>query len=249
MVDDDAAPVPLPAPMWLPFALLGATAAFFCMLGLCLVLTDMRFAAPWSAAVSGGFAGALAGGLLRRWRSLHDPWLTPGKKLSRVALVVMSAGACVGASVTLCTVREGLLAFVQPLVVMACGVVGLLGLAVLERVEHRARRDLESVVDALSVLEPASATDVRGAGGRDLGLGEGGFSRVQLRDAYRGTRHGEVVLRGDPDEAREALRDAVARRRRALVFGLIAALVSSVAAFGYGDTHRHRILSELRGAR
>lgn len=299
--DDEPPPLP-PASMVLPFAMLGAAAAFFCVLGVAVAMKDARFTLPGPSIASGALVGGLAGLALRRWKGLHQRWLPHERRLLRIALVVFLAGAAIGGFVSWWTGRDWRFAIVgagagvacatffvpgasfivesatratrarsgsivaaadrrsiwstalaatalAPVMAVPATAVGLVSfslgaivqvaliggvalsatgaLAALALVETRARRRLESAIDSVSELAPAAEQDAAAPGVRDLGLGDVAFSRVHLRDAYRGTRHGEVVLRGDPDEAREAMHDAITRRRRSLVVGLIALVTTS----------------------
>jgi hypothetical protein len=294
MLDDDK-PAPLPAPMWLPFALLASAAAFYSVLGMAAVMRDARFTKPAPALVAGALVGALTGVVLRRWRRLHDPWLPPERQRALVALVVCLSGAVIGflllvvdharyaatglVSGAACAVlfipgavfivnaasratrarngsivagadrrsiwsttfaavavapivavpatAIGLVSFslgrvAQPAVVAAATVVALVALVVLEIIEVRASSALDRIVAHIDRLEIAQEADADVGTARDLGLGDVAFSSLRLRDAYRGARHGEIALRGDPDEAREALLQARSQRRRTRTLGLIA---------------------------
>lgn len=309
-------PIVLPASMALPFAVLGAAATWFSLLGVAFLVRDARFTSPWPAPVVGAAVAMAAAVVLRRWRGLHHPDLPSDRRLLRIALVIGVAGALIGAAVTAWTapgafetamgavgglgcamifvpgasfvveaaaratrarhgsivagadrrtiwgttlaaiaiaptlavpaVAVGRASFaLDPLTELAsivlCAVVALVALAALEMVEHRARARLEvAIADAVD-LEDASATDVVAAGARDLGLGEAGRARRHLRDAYRGARHAEIVLRGDADQARLALDDAVARRRRGCVVALAALACTFPGAFGLTEESLARL--------
>jgi len=319
MLDEDRAG-PLPAPMWLPFALLGSVAAFFSVLGVAVVLKDARFTLPDPAVLAGAGVGGLAGVVLRRWRRLHDPWLPPERQRALVALVVAVAGALIGGILVWCSERRwpeaaggalsgaicsaffvpgavfmvqaaaratrarggsivagsdrrsmwsttlavlavapvvsmpatavGLISstlgpILQPALVIGATALALAGLAILESLEVLARVRLGQVIEDVAGLEVARESDARGARELDFGLGDGAFSKLRFRDAYRGARDAEVALRGDPDEAREAIDDACGRRRRTRTLGIVAfvaalpaitALAIRVEAHGTLDT-------------
>jgi hypothetical protein len=310
---DDEPPPPPPASMVLPFAMLGAAAAFFCVLGVAVAMKDARFTLPGPAVATGAVVGALTGLALRRWKGLHQRWLPHERRLLRVALVVGAAGAAIGGFVSWWTGREwpfavqgagagvacaiffvpgasfivesatratrarsgsivagadrrsiwstalaatalapvmavpataaGLVSFslgaiAQVALIVGVALMATCALVVLTLVEVRARRRLEVAIDAVKELAPAAEQDAAPAGVSDLGLGDVAFSRVHLRDAYRGARHGEVVLRGDPDEAREAIVDAIARRRRSLVLGLVALVTTFASWFAFASDAR-----------
>lgn len=114
----------------------------------------------------------------------------------------------------------------QPAAIVGATVLAAVALIVLEVIEIRARSVFERVVSVIDELEPAHDGDATGVQTRDLGLGEGGFSKLSLRDAYRGARHAEVALRGDPDEARVAFDEARSRRGRTRTLGVLAFLAA-----------------------
>lgn len=316
VLDDAGPPPPRPASMALPFAVLGAAATWFCVLGVAFFVRDAQFTSPWPAPAVGAVIAAAAGGVLRRWRGLHHPDLPNDRRLLRIALVVGVAGALIGAAVTGWTARGAFEALMGGVSGVACAIifvpgasfvveaaaratrarhgsivagadrrtiwgttlaataiapvvavpaivagrinfaldavqalgsvvigalVALMALASLEMVEHRARARLEAAIADASDLEPATATDVVAAGARDLGIGEAGRARIRLRDAYRGARHAEIVLRGDADQARHALDDAVARRRRACVVAVVALAATFPAGFGLTEDDLERL--------
>ena len=82
-----------------PFALVAASAAFFAIFALGAVFSPMRGVSPVWPTLFAVSPGALAGGVVRRWRGLYAPFLNPSSRVGRLALVVVLAGASVGAVV------------------------------------------------------------------------------------------------------------------------------------------------------
>jgi hypothetical protein len=83
----------------LPFALVGASAGLFSVLGLAAVRDTARSTSPIVAAAVATLAGAIAGAVLRRWPRLYDPLVAMDGVVLRVAAVVLPAAGFVGAVV------------------------------------------------------------------------------------------------------------------------------------------------------
>ena len=105
MVDDDFGGIALrrmPA-LGMPFALVAATAAFFSVFALAAAFWTMQETSPLVPAIFAVVPGALAGGALRRWRRLYATFASEGERRRCVALVVVVAGASIGAVLGLAT--------------------------------------------------------------------------------------------------------------------------------------------------
>lgn len=87
----------------------------------------------------------------------------------------------------------------------------------------RAERELRVLARTRETCAPAEARDAAAPDLADLGLGDEHWSQVRVGHAYRGAREGSVVLRGNVDEARAALRENRASALRSLVLSTVAA--------------------------
>lgn len=82
-----------------PFALVAASAAFFSIFALGVVFSPMRGVSPVLPTLFAVIPGALAGGVIRHWRGLYATFMNPPSRVGRLALVVVLAGASIGAFV------------------------------------------------------------------------------------------------------------------------------------------------------
>jgi hypothetical protein len=129
-----------------PFAMVGAAAALFSVLGLGAARESVRWTEPISTAVVAAIAGAMVGAALRRWQTLHEPMMARGNVALRVACLVLPAAAFMGGVVGNSTWGEDAI----PMYGLGGAVVGLAFLPscleVLEAARSAARARLGSLV-------------------------------------------------------------------------------------------------------
>src|SRR5689334_13989910 len=82
-----------------PFALVGASATFFCIQALAVCCWGIEFLPPLVPSAFGALVGAIMGFVFRRWRRLHDPFSGRDSRVFRIAFVMLLGGASVGAFV------------------------------------------------------------------------------------------------------------------------------------------------------
>lgn len=85
-----------------PFAIVGAVAGFFSMLAVVEPgpKPDEGMPSPFLGMAIAAVAGALVGFVLRRWRRLHDPLLTPDGVWIRLAILVLPVSTIAGGLVS-----------------------------------------------------------------------------------------------------------------------------------------------------
>jgi hypothetical protein len=99
------------------------------------------------------------------------------------------------------------------------------------RTKHAARQ-FDELARRREECAPSEATDSRAEVVSDLGLGDERWSRVRLNHAYRGTRDASVVLRGNVDDARHAIRETASSGRGAISLAIAMTTLVALSAVG-----------------
>ena len=101
--DADAPLAPLP-PLARSFAVFGAAAGFFAVLGVGALNEGSLLVHPGVAAACSGVSGALFGALLRRSRAIRNPFLARENVLIRLGAALAIAGALAGLAIGAVTI-------------------------------------------------------------------------------------------------------------------------------------------------
>jgi hypothetical protein len=104
--DDPAEPLVMPS-LARPFAVFGAAAGLFAILGIGAFREPARQVSPLAPMIVTAAAAAGAGEVLRRWKRLHDPALAREALVLWVAVVAGAAGAVSGGVVGFLTWGAG----------------------------------------------------------------------------------------------------------------------------------------------